>query len=232
MRNDRSSSNRIAAWRWRGSQLHDAVISEGVGRVHHRKPFAIVEPFAAQLALAVALIGVHSLTREMQSCRSLFRVRVGKPLADVFLGLLSQPPILGLRDPFGLVLTGLGQAAFPSRSCRLFGRGHSMNLSRPQRLMGAGCYRGRPRRHPLDGFEHVVTGLAGPAQRLVFGGRQTAIVGKWMSAFRAVARRAANHQRAPSSGGAANARRWRGRGFGRAGGDIGSPSRNRRYSPS
>jgi hypothetical protein len=81
MRNDRSSSNRIAAWRWRGSQLHDAVILKGLGRVHHRKPFAIVEPFAAQLALAVALIGFHSLTREMQSCRSLFRVRVGKPLA-------------------------------------------------------------------------------------------------------------------------------------------------------
>ena len=29
--------------------MHDAVISEGLGRIHERKPFDIVEPFAAQL---------------------------------------------------------------------------------------------------------------------------------------------------------------------------------------
>jgi hypothetical protein len=33
--------------------LHDAVISEGLGCIHHCEPFAIVEPFAVQLALAV-----------------------------------------------------------------------------------------------------------------------------------------------------------------------------------
>src|SRR5271168_4274671 len=108
MHNDRSLSDPIAARRGRGSELHDAVISEGLGRVHHRKPFAIVEPFAAQLPLAIALIGFHPLVCEMKPRRSLFWMSVGKPFADALPRLLSQPPIRRLCDPFRLVLAGIG----------------------------------------------------------------------------------------------------------------------------
>jgi hypothetical protein len=111
------------------------MVVEGAGRVHHFEPLPIIEPFAAQFALPIALEVFHFLISETKARPLPSRVRSGEIFADVFPRLPYQPSIGGLFNPSRLIRAGIGNTAFPTRHGGLFGRGETVKLARPQRFM-------------------------------------------------------------------------------------------------